>query len=332
MIKDVAYNVLINLISTLVTSVILILLAFLYYQIRRASIMKDVRRLIPPPKRVIRCQKISGVFRVSDTTPFDNIYDDNEIRELLSFTGKKNAFNGECVRLDKINDDGSIELSIVGFFDFMTTNLLLLPSSNNLISVRQVLYSSDYRRRKELEFKIKDAVNKEELKSANGVLSQKHLANIVTVSILLKDSVNNVLLVKRGKDVAISSGKFAVAAAGSVAVEDLESDNPFLACAYRELKEELGITDVKLRITELVISKQKMQPAVLVYGEINDSFYDRAESMRNAPDFNSENQSLYVVSETAIRRVVRKLQFTDVAAYQLYTVAKDSGHFEIEEL
>lgn len=294
--------------------------------------MKDVRRLISPQKRVIRCQKISGVFRVSDTTPFDNVYDDNEIRELLSFTGKKNAFNGKCVRLDKINDDGSVELSIVGFFDFMTTNLLLLPASNNLISMRQILYSNDYKRRKELEFKIKDAVNRKELKSANGVLSQKHLANIVTVSILLKDSLNNVLLVKRGKDVAISSGKFAVAAAGSVAVEDLESDNPFLACAYRELKEELGLRDVKLRITELVISKQKMQPAVLVYGEINDSFYDRTESMRNAPDFNSENQSLYVVPETAIRKAIRKLQFTDVAAYQLYTVAKDSGHFEIEEL
>ena len=126
MINDVVYNVLINLISTLVTSAVLILLAFLYYQIRRASIMKDIRRLISPQKRVIRCQKISGVFRVSDTTPFDNVYDDNEIRELLSFTGKKNAFNGKCVRLDRINEDGSIELSIVGFFDFMTTNLLLL--------------------------------------------------------------------------------------------------------------------------------------------------------------------------------------------------------------
>ena len=214
----------------------------------------------------------------------------------------------------------------------MTTNLLLLPASNNLISMRQILYSNDYKRRKELEFKIKDAVNRKELKSANGVLSQKHLANIVTVSILLKDSLNNVLLVKRGKNVAISSGKFAVAAAGSVAVEDLESDNPFLACAYRELEEELEITDVKLRITELVISKQKMQPAVLVYGEINGSFCDRAESMRNAPDFNSENQSLYVVPETAIRKAIKKLQFTDVAAYQLYTVAGGSGHFEIEEL
>ena len=54
--------------------------------------------------------------------------------------------------------------------------------------------------------------------------------------------------------------------------------------------------------------------------------------MRNAPDFNSENQSLYVIPETAIRKAIKKLQFTDVAAYQLYTVAKDSGHFEIEEL
>lgn len=40
----------------------------------------------------------------------------------------------------------------------------------------------------------------------------------------------------------------------------------------------------------------------------------------------------WIYNEDEIRKAIKKLQFTDVAVSQLYTVAGGNGHFEIEEL
>ena len=202
----------------------------------------------------------------------------------------------------------------------MTTNLVVKPVSKRKMPFYKALYLNFFdKRNKEfhsLEGKVKSAVLPYRKKTAEDVLAINELANIITVSVLLEDKDGNVLLVKRGSKVAVSSGMFATACAGSLSEEDYNECNPFISCAKRELKEELNLV-CDLHVDKIVISKQKLQPAVLLSGKVNKSFRDLYETMIFASDFNEENQTLFAVPKDKLHSVVMHYQFTDVAAYQL---------------
>lgn len=283
--------------------------------------MKDIRRLINPRKRVFICPIQLKDIVVNENSQFNMLLSENEQLTILQQDGKgKTLFNGRAVRLDELREDGTAVLSIVGFFDFMTTNLVVKPASRtkktafgNLYSA---LFSAQVKTVSKLEHRVKAAVYSQKRKSFTDILAIRELANIVTVSILIKDSMNRVLLVHRGNKVAISSGNFATSCTGSLAEEDLSRENPFIACAQRELKEELNL-DCKLYIVDIAISKQKLQPAVLLCGSIESKFEDLYKKMISAPDFREENSELFAVPVNALPGIVKRHQFTDVAAYQL---------------
>ena len=290
--------------------------------------MKDRRKIRYPEKRVLVADSLPTTFHRLETTAFVNPFTEEEIKFLIKADKKKNLTNGRCVRLESFSD-GVCTLGIVGFFDFLSTNLVYLPASKSLQSpikgVKKILYDDRFKKEKSLENRIKSMIDADgKLNTFNKVLETESLANIVTVSMLLEDRNGNLLLVKRGNKVVVSSGNFAVSAAGSVAEEDLEKENPFLECAQREIKEELGL-DVDLEMTCMVVSKQKMQPAVLFKGKVDKSFSELVDTMRSAPDFKEENQSLFSIPKNVIPSLVTHFQFTDVAAYQLFLESDKRG-------
>lgn len=319
-IEAVVDNIVVNIVSNLIVVLAITFAAFTYFWVRRSSFVKDIRKLIHPIKRVINSViKAPIKYEVSETE-FVQVLTDAERDFLVNISKGKNQYNGECVRLDSFSN-GTCKVSVVGFFDFLTTNLVYLPSSRKISMkdmIIRTLYDGKYKQMKLLEYRVIESVKKYgKCKTFGDVLSVDTLANIVTVSILLEDSRGNVLLVRRGKNVAVSSGMFAVSAAGSVATEDLIYDDPFLHCAMREVKEELNL-DIDLKFTDLVISKQKLQPAVLYTGRLSNTFDDVLDKIIKAPDFSAENCALYAVPKTAVQSLLKTYQFTDVSAYQMY--------------
>lgn len=327
MLYEIIIGVIVNVLTVIITSGMTVFIAYIPFLVRRLRFMKDIRRFLVPEKRVLLFKDLptslksnNPRFNVNYNTPFRNVYNEEEIKQLVQTDRKKNLFNGDCVRLDSIQHN-SFSVSEVHFFDFLTTNLTYKPASKNLKTFRGEIHSllldKDYRTHKLLEHRIKARINSNgKPKTAEETLAINELANVITVSILLEDTDGNYLLVKRGNKVAISSGNFATTAAGSLTLDDLKETNPFIACGQRELKEELDL-DVTLEVTDVVISKQKLQPAVLLQGKVNTTFKNLKDRMIAAPDFKEENTALFSVPKSDIAVLVRHLQFTDVAAYQL---------------
>lgn len=320
MIIDILIDAITQILAICLTTLFATLAYLLCYYVQRSKFMKNLRRLVRPQNRVfVHKGAISG-FRVNEKSRFHRLLNEEEQQIILSQDAKRKLFNGESVRLDAIEADGTVVLSEVGFFDFMTTNLVIKPASRSkrsaFSSLYATLFSSQVKEAKSLERKVKAAIYGQPRRSFDDVIAIDELANIVTVSVSLEDSTGRVLIVRRGHKVAISSGNFATSCTGSVADSDLTEVNPFLSCAKRELKEELDL-DCELQLESIVISKQKLQPAVLFSVKLDCTFEEVHQRMINAPDFNEENSELFAVPKDRLAAVVKRYQFTDVAAFQL---------------
>jgi 8-oxo-dGTP pyrophosphatase MutT (NUDIX family) len=101
-----------------------------------------------------------------------------------------------------------------------------------------------------------------------GVLQNRALANIVAISVLIVDSEGKIGIIKRTKNVAISSGNFGMACAGTVNEMDFLTEDPFLACAMREIREECNIEVHQIHFDGIVVPKQKMQPIFHYHAEM----------------------------------------------------------------
>lgn len=317
---NVLYSVFINVLTVLIPAALTVMLYTLAYYYQRSELMKNIRRFINPRNRVLVSENPISSVKISNKTEFNRILTEEEQKVILSQDAKRTLFNGDSVRLDDLAEDGTAIISVIGFFDFMTTNLVLKPSSRSKKSIFASLYASLFsdtvKEANRLERRVKASIYGQPKRTFRDVLQIRELANIIAVSVVIKDCSGRVLVIKRGNKVAISSGNFAVACTGSVAKEDLDSENPFVACAKRELREELNI-NCDLHIDNVIISKQKLQPAVLLSGAIDTLFEDVLETMFAAADFNAENSQLFAVPENKLNAIVKCHQFTDVAAFQL---------------
>lgn len=320
MIANVLETVVTNALTIILTTVCFMLVYTIYYSMQHSKIMKDIRRLINPSKRVIVSNELPTTFKIAQNSAFHRLLSEQEQIQILEQDAKgKSLFNGCAIRLDSL-ETGNAILSKVGFFDFMTTNLVIKPNNRTkksaFANLYSALFSDQVKQVLQLEHRVKAAVLGQPRKTFHDVIAIKELANIVTVSVLLWDCTGRALLVHRGNKVAVSSGSFAASCAGSVDDSDLDSDNPFLSCAQRELKEELNL-ECRLQLDTLVISKQKLQPAALFSAKINCKFEDIYQQMINAPDYKEENCALFAVPHERLNGVVKKYQFTDVAAFQI---------------
>lgn len=282
--------------------------------------MRDFRRFITPCHRIILSTLLPKNFKIVQQTSFYQMLSKEEQLQIVEHSTKgKTLFNGCTVRLDSLKN-GTAILSKVGFFDFMTTNLIIKPNNSAkrsaVANMYSALFSDQVKQIMRLEHHVKAAVIAQPRKTFDDVIAIRELANIITVSVLIKDCTGRALLVHRCNKVAVSSGSFATSCAGSLDERDLATNNPFLSCAQRELKEELNL-ECRLHLDHMVISKQKLQPAALFSGKIESRFEDVYQQMISAPDYKEENCELFAVPPESLNGVVKKYQFTDVAAFQI---------------
>ena len=322
--SEILKSILSEVIGITITGVSLWCIVLISYYLKRSELF--YYKVIPPLNRVFRCNRIEPdkmkIQIVQDK--FKNIYTEEEQKQLLAHSSGKKLFNGDMVRLLKV-DKNVCYIQEIRYFDFLTTNLVYRPASSKLLAPKDVLwhmiYDEEFRARNKLENRLKAKVAwYGKLKTFDDVLNVQEFANAIAISIMLRDKDNNVLIVRRGGKNAISSGAFAVSATGSLIMKDLAEENPFVFDGCREV-------EVQLVVKEIIIVKQKYQPVVLLEGKVDKSFKELKNHMKCAKDYNDENTSLYAVPSNKIRGVVRKYKFTDTSTYQLVGMSSFMGWF-----
>ena len=307
----------------------LLLLTYFLLIIKYSGISNKFRKWIHPRKRVYTLNNNC----IEEITKLDETYFKNELSEeeidiavqLYSSRNNSNPFNGDAVRLDNIiltnNGKLNIEISLVTFFDFLSTNLSIYPANSPISSFNNVILTI-WRSWKSFEIigKVKNSVYKYgKIRSFHDVIKIKSLANIITVSLLVIDIDNRLGIIQRSKKVAISSGNFSVTAAGTLSKEDYEnSDNPFIACIKREAQEELNFYDIDIVFDEIIISKQKLQPVFCFTAKLNTRWEDNIDNIKSAKDFSFETKSIFAVPLNKSISFISQTVMTDASAYQIW--------------
>lgn len=309
-----------DLVKLIITGGVVWSLALFGYYLKRNEMFWH--KLIRPSKRVFHCEDIDlEKIEISiDEKVFSNIFTEKEQKQLLTHSTEKKIFNGDMVRLKKVHNNVCY-VQKIRYFDFLTTNLIFKPAGSKLLSFKDtfwhMIFDEEFRIRNKLVNRLKAKVAwYGRLKSFNEVLSVDEFANAIATSVVLRDNQDKILIVRRGDKNVISSGIYAVSATGSLRINDLSSQNPFIYAGCREVYEELNLK-VELKIKDIIIVKQKYQPVVLLEGKIEQSFNELVEIIKKAKDYNDENTKMFAVPSRKVRGVVRKYKFTDTSTYQL---------------
>lgn len=149
------------------------------------------------------------------------------------------------------------------------------------------------------------------------VLAVRELPNLLCTSTLLHDINNEYLLIERNTKVSIGSGLFACTSSGSLSLDDMSAPNPIVACARRELIEELNL-DCDLHMQGVIMPLQKMQPVALLTGFVFRRWRDILPVMKQAIDFGKENSRALVVPKDSLLSLISMYKFTDAAAYHIF--------------
>lgn len=328
--QNILEDVIKNVLVTVLSSALIFGLVTLYPIMRKANIIKTIRKYKAPSRRVYIYE--GGLDEQSHFSPrkkFKSIFTPEEKNLIVKMNDKVNCYDGIVIRLDSIQNC-QCQLSKVGFYDFLSTNLTYKPASNNVRTFKGTLlaaiYDEDYKKVKALENRLKSVIFRYgRLNSFKKVLEVNELANVITVSTMIEDSDENVLIVERANKVAVFSGKFSASSDGTVNLCDVYStagESPFIVCAKRSVKRELGLDLQQVRFQRLVMSKQNLQPAALVSGKLTEPLSKLIESIEKRPEFLQENIKAHVVNKKKALRMIRRKQFADVAAYHIYLTCK----------
>ena len=340
---EILKDLLTDLIKLIITGGVVWGVALFGYYLKRNEMF--VHNITRPSKRVFHCVNIDfEKIRIClEKEKFINVFKEEEQKQLLAHSTGKKIFNGDMVRLTKV-DNNVCYVQEIKYFDFLTTNLVFKPASSRLLSPKDalwhMLFDEEFRIRNKLENRLKSKVAwYGKLKSFNEVLRVNEFANAIATSVVLRDNKDRILIVRRGDKNVVSSGIFAVSATGSIKVKDLDDKNPFVYAGCREVIEELNL-EVKLKVKDIIIVRQKYQPVVLMEGKIEQSFNELVEIIKKAKDYNDENTKMYAVPSKEVRGVVRKYKFTDTSTYQLvnscsaiswfFTKKRDIHKYEIK--
>lgn len=333
--NDIVKEIWVGIITQGIFVVGVLLFTIIILFLKYSNTFRYFRKFKHPEKRVFIFEEHTDLeVEMQPNTEFNKKFlDDTERRTLVSLFGSRNnacPFDGESIRLDKLsirNNQAYLQVSVVGFFDFLSTNLSVYPANAPVTSISSVIrmilkWWGSF----EIIGKLKDRVKTYgKINNGTDVLKIKEFANILAVSVLIEDMDGNVLLLERSTTVAISSGAMSVSSAGSVDVKDFCDDgNPILNCAIREVNEELGFLTDELEYSYggIVIAMQKMQPVILYYAKLNQSFSEVVSKMRDAPDFHEENSQIYIVPRDKVALFIAHSTMSDAASYQLYLYLK----------
>lgn len=263
-----------------------------------------------PTQRVIPSNKEIKSIIWRDFTDFVNPFSIEEQKIIIKASSTRILTNDPVVRLESL-EDGVATIAKIKFFDFMSTNYFYNRQDNveNAKPLKQKLLAT-----------LKGC-NKGDFDS---ILSQSSLANSIGISLLLEDPRGNYLLCTRSNSVAVSSADHTCSVTASMNESDLASSNPFITCASRELYEELALyADITMQ--QIIISKQKLQPIVLLHGRVPKPFTELKVEMTKGRDYYKENSFMHVVPKSKALRAIRYNDFTDAAAYHVFYSVTDGN-------
>lgn len=247
------------------------------------------------------------------------------IKAFASYKGV-DYFNGKVVRLEKIEDkDGKVQLtlSLIDFFDFLVINII----SAQLEGFVQ------YLKENEIYYTLCDEI--ERLKQYRkamlqvtdfaSLIGEGHSSNALAISVLLTDDKGDYLLTQRSLKTGISEMMHSVTATGAIEENDYYSLDAIRNCVIRELKEELNlcVDQENLRIVAIVAGKKKLQPVVIVNGNVKGSFCKLLEKVNDAVDFSYEVQKLIISDKEALETIFYNEKFTEAIEYHLKSTILD---------
>ncbi len=324
---NVFQEILADLASTGVIAVIIILFAFLKFSGIRHRV---VNKLFPrrPDKRVIVVETIPSDFNCKINKPSFVLPIAEHERDILvkfySFLNDSHPHNGRVVRLEKLYPN--IEVSEVGFFDLLATNMTVYPSNIRIKGLyKQLIALFKWIWIYPLWHRVasKSMTNGYNFKDIDEIIKNKYMANVIAVSVLLVDKNGNIGLVRRKDGLAIESGSYAATSSGTLSVDDLNFANPFIHAAQRELKEEVGL-EAELILDGIVFPLQKMQPVFIYSGRLTKTWKELLPDIQKSRDYDKEISKIITINinnPSAIIKFLTENSLTDVTAYHLWLLA-----------
>lgn len=223
------------------------------------------------------------------------------------------AFDGPAVRLEGIQvGDGQVGLMLseTSFYQLLVSNLLVGRPVESLLKVGDVAL-----REKALAVATVKV-------GAEDVLGTPWMANTLAVSVLIRDSKDDFLLVRRGDSLAVGAGLWGVSASGGVEAEDLRSGNPIASTVMREVKEELGLSiDLgAVRVDGLFIGDKKLQPVMLCTVALDEPLGPLLPLQGIDSDLEIASQVL--VAQSELKKYVERKRMSEAARFQISTHTK----------
>lgn len=220
------------------------------------------------------------------------------------------AFDGSAVRLEGVQmGDGQVGLMLseTSFYQLLVSNLLVGRPVESLLKVGDVAL-----REKAL------AVAAEKV-AAEDVLGRPWMANALAVSVLIRDSRGDFLLVRRGDALAVGAGLWGVSVSGGLEADDLASENPVVNAVMREVKEELGlsINPGAVRVDGLFIGDKKLQPVILCTVALDEPLGPLLPLQ--GVDSDLEIASQVLVAQDDLKKYMERKRMSEAARFQIST-------------
>lgn len=223
------------------------------------------------------------------------------------------AFDGSAVRLEGVQvGDGQVGLMLseTSFYQLLVSNLLVGRPVESLLIVGDVAL-----REKALAVATVKV-------AAEDVLGTPWLANALSVSVLVRDSNGDFLLVHRGSSLAVGAGLWGVSASGGLEVADLASENPVAHAAVREVEEELGLKVAldDVQVDGLFIGDKKLQPIMLCTVTLDEPLGPLLPLQ--GVDSDLEIASQVLVAKGDLKKYTERKRMSEAARFQITTHAK----------
>ena len=223
------------------------------------------------------------------------------------------AFDGSAVRLESVQvGDGQVGLMLseTSFYQLLVSNLLVGRPVESLLIVGDVAL-----REKALAVATVKV-------AAEDALGRPWMANALAVSVLIRDSNGDFLLVRRGDALAVGAGLWGVSASGGVEADDLRSGNPIANTVIREVEEELGlsINPGAVRVDGLFIGDKKLQPVILCTVTLSEPLGPLLPL--EGVDSDLEIASQVLVDKGDLKKYAERKRMSEAARFQISTHAK----------
>lgn len=254
--------------------------------------------------------------------PMTTLDRDRMIEAFASYKGVK-YFNDKVVRLENIeNLDNKIRftISLIDFYDFLLINVVSaqLEDFVRYLNEKKTYYTLC----DEIECLRKYRSDMLQVKDFSSLIVDGLSSNALAVSVLLADEKGNYLLTQRGAKTGIGEMMQSVTATGAIDEEDFHSMDVVKNCVTRELREELNlcIDEKELQVSAIVAGKSKLQPIVIVNGNVKGSFPKLLERVKDAVDYDYEIHKLIIADRESLKTIIHKQDFTEAVDYHLKSV------------